>query len=69
MPDIEWECSGIQGDNSQGINVPVLHYSLDEVEMEQLRRSIDPLGPSDCHGMDIYMATVECVQSIINRQL
>lgn len=66
MPDIEWDSSGIYGDQSPGVIVPVLETPLNELEMENLKRSIDPTAPSPCYGMDIYMATAECVQRIIN---
>lgn len=61
IPDIHWESSG-----TLGVHVPVLESPLSDLEMEQLKEMVDPLAPSDCHGMDIYMATVECVEHIIN---
>lgn len=47
------------------MTVPILQSPLNPEQMEQLRSAIDPMGPSDSLGMNIYISTVQFVESLI----
>nr|XP_055036324.1 uncharacterized protein LOC129423853 [Misgurnus anguillicaudatus] len=64
MPDIEWENSGYSEEPNQGVNVPELHIPLTDHDISELKQMIDPLQHSDCFGIDIYLTTVQYVESL-----
>ncbi|XDV25769.1 hypothetical protein PO909_029629, partial [Leuciscus waleckii] len=66
VPVIDWEEDISRQDNGHtGVTVPILQSPLNPEQMEQLRSAIDPMGPSDSLGMDIYISTVQFVESLI----
>ena len=65
MPDIEWEESGYMTEPRPGVNVPAMFCPLSHPEMLELQDNIDPLGHSDCFGVDIYLETVQYVEHLL----
>ncbi|XP_039524935.1 uncharacterized protein LOC120477412 [Pimephales promelas] len=64
IPNIEWEDSGhLEGPNL-GVHVPVLDISLTDDGMAQLRETINPMQHSESFGVDLYLSTVQYVESI-----
>uniref|UniRef100_A0A673FYF8 Integrase core domain-containing protein n=1 Tax=Sinocyclocheilus rhinocerous TaxID=307959 RepID=A0A673FYF8_9TELE len=49
---------------NQGVNVPELDIPLTDRDIEELKQMIDPLQHSDCFGVDVYLATVQYVESL-----
>ncbi|CAM4571446.1 unnamed protein product [Leuciscus chuanchicus] len=64
-PDNAEEDISRQDNGHTGVTVPILQSPLNPEQMEQLRSAIDPMGPSDSLGMDIYISTVQFVESLI----
>lgn len=65
IPHIDWEGSGlISHDPNCGVHVPENECPLSSEEMAGLRAAVNPLGPSTCLGVDIYLAALEYVRSV-----
>ena len=64
----DWNSPSPSGDilEDREVVVPETNLPLDEVEIENLQRLIDPLRNSEYHGVDIYADVLaffdECVQ-------
>lgn len=58
---IDWENAGIPDGSSCGVEVPNIPSPLHPEEMEQLQSTINPRGPSQCFGRDIYLNMVQYV--------
>ncbi|KAM4521402.1 uncharacterized protein V3H82_002518 [Fundulus diaphanus] len=64
VPHIDWEDSGLLDDPHYGVTIPESGNVLNPEQIVALRAAIDPMGPSDSHGYDIYVATVQYVQHL-----
>ncbi|XP_056443363.1 uncharacterized protein LOC130380193 [Gadus chalcogrammus] len=64
IPHIDWEDSGLIPDPNCGVHVPESDYPLRPEELAGLHAAVDPLAPSTCMGVDIYMAAVQYMQSL-----
>ncbi|CAL8370479.1 unnamed protein product [Boreogadus saida] len=62
IPHIDWEDSGLITDPNCGVHVPESDYPLRPEELAGLHAAVDPLAPSTCMGVDIYMAAVQYMQ-------
>ena len=47
-----------------GVHVPKSDYPLRPEELAGLHAAVDPLAPSTCMEVDIYMAAVQYMQSL-----
>ncbi|XP_076867025.1 uncharacterized protein LOC143518427 [Brachyhypopomus gauderio] len=65
IPHIDWEDSGYVNSSDTGVNLPQLDCPLTPQQMEQLREYIDPLHPSESNGMDLFLNTVQYVESLL----
>ncbi|XP_041839333.1 uncharacterized protein LOC121638551 isoform X1 [Melanotaenia boesemani] len=65
IPYIQWEDSGFLPDPHAEVRVPELGSPLTDEQMELLREHINPLQPSESSGMDIYLHTVQYVESLL----
>lgn len=65
IPHINWEESGLVPDPHAELRVPELDSPLTEDQMELLRENIDPLQPSESSGMDIYMDTLQYLETLL----
>ncbi|KAI2645950.1 Botulinum neurotoxin type D [Labeo rohita] len=63
---IDWESSGFPVEPDSGIQVPDIECPLTAEAYGELRVAIDPMGPSDCFGRDIYLSVVQYVQQHFN---
>ncbi|CAL8315528.1 unnamed protein product [Arctogadus glacialis] len=64
IPHIDWEDSGLIPDPNCGVHVPESDYPLRPEELAGLHAAVDPLAPSTCMGVDIYIAAVQYMQSL-----
>ncbi|CAG5994238.1 unnamed protein product [Menidia menidia] len=64
VPHIDWEDSGLLDDPHYGVTIPESGNVLNPEQIVALRAAIDPMGPSDSHGYDIYVSTVHLKGSI-----
>ncbi|CAL8345286.1 unnamed protein product [Merluccius merluccius] len=69
IPPIDWEDSGLIPDPNCGVHVPESDYPLMPEELAGLHAAglhaaVDPLAPSTCMGVDIYMAAVQYMQNL-----
>ncbi|XP_055029219.2 uncharacterized protein [Misgurnus anguillicaudatus] len=62
---IDWENVGIPHRSHYGIEVPEISSPFSPEEMEQLQTTINPKGPSQCFGRDIYLNMVQYIQIIL----
>lgn len=66
---IDWENAGIPdlqtSRSSSGVQVPNIPSPLHPEEMEQLQSAINPRGPSQCFGRDIYLNMVQYVHRLL----
>lgn len=53
------------GEHNHGVTVPEMGDVLDAKQMAALTAAINPLGQSESHGADIYLATVQYVQHLL----
>ena len=45
-----------------GVHMPTdVDPPISPVDLQELRRTVDPLADSDCFGIDLYVATAEFV--------
>ena len=51
-------------DPNCGVHVPESDYPLGSEELAGLHAAVDPLAPSTCMGVDIYMAAVQYMQTL-----
>ncbi|KAK0136707.1 hypothetical protein N1851_027114 [Merluccius polli] len=65
IPEIDWEESGEVPETDLGVNVPQLESPLTPEQLETLKRLIDPLQPSESNGVDIYLTTVQYIESLL----
>ncbi|CAL8242155.1 unnamed protein product [Merluccius merluccius] len=63
-PDIDWESVVLQGDSNGAVVVPEIACPLDDEALEELQRTIDPLGHSQSHGRDLYTHFLHKVSDI-----
>ena len=64
-PHIHWEDSGLVPDPHAEVRVPELDSPLTDDQMELLWERIDPLRPSESSGMDIYLHTVQYLETLL----
>ncbi|XP_056457859.1 uncharacterized protein LOC130391656 [Gadus chalcogrammus] len=64
LPYLDWEDSGLPDELNHGVIVPEMGDVLSDEQMAALRAAINPLGHSQSHGSDIYLATVQYVQHL-----
>ncbi|CAL8270224.1 unnamed protein product [Arctogadus glacialis] len=64
IPHIDWEDSGLIPDPNCSVHVPESDYPLRPEELAGLHAAVEPLAPSTCMGVDIYMAAVQYMQSL-----
>ncbi|KAJ8009970.1 hypothetical protein DPEC_G00069700 [Dallia pectoralis] len=65
IPHIDWDSSGLLPDETNtGIQVPEMESPLSAEEMAGLIAAIDPMGPSQSFGSDLYVAAVQYVQGL-----
>lgn len=60
---INWEESGLVADPHA--EVPEFDSPLNDDQMELLKQHIDPLQPSESSGMDIYINTLQYVETLV----
>ncbi|XP_059370898.1 uncharacterized protein LOC132108244 isoform X2 [Carassius carassius] len=65
IPQIDWESSGLSVDAHSSIVVPQTESPLTDEQIEALRENVDPKGPSQTFGWDIYLASLRFCQSIM----
>jgi len=65
IPYIDWEDSGYILDPHTVVNVPRFDSPLTPEQVERLREHINPLQPSECNGMDIFLSTVQYVENLL----
>ena len=46
------------------VEVPEIPCPLSEVQLQQLHSQINPLGESSCHGIDLFIRTVQIMQEV-----
>lgn len=65
-PDIDWEGVILQeGTNANGaVVVPEIECPLDDEALEELQRTVDPLGHSQSCGCDLYTQFLHKVSNI-----
>lgn len=57
---IDWDGT-IPRPKRNDVQVEPIRYVLSDMQLEFLRNMIDPLAVSDCHGLDIYRHTLDCL--------
>ncbi|XP_062849558.1 uncharacterized protein LOC134311809 isoform X2 [Trichomycterus rosablanca] len=65
LAHLDWDECGLPEDRHNGVTIPTTDHPLIPEELTALRTAIDPLGPSQSHGADIYLATIQFVQNIL----
>lgn len=68
LQHLDWEDSGLPDDPHHGVTVLETGHVLSAEQVAALRAAIDPLGQSQSHGSDIYLATVQYVQHLLGLQ-
>ncbi|XP_029979786.1 uncharacterized protein LOC115411711 [Sphaeramia orbicularis] len=63
-PDIDWESVILQEGSNGAVVVPEMECPLDDEALEELQRTVDPLGHSQSHGCDLYMQFLHKVSDI-----
>lgn len=53
----------IDADDESEVQVPEIPECLSPAQFLELRRQINPLGQSECHGTDIYIRVLEFVNA------
>ena len=52
-----------QEELDESVDVPELSVILSNEMEQELRQIVDPLRESDCYGLDIYMETIQFVET------
>lgn len=65
IPHINWEESGLVPDPHAEVRVPELDSPLTDHQMEMLQEQVDPLQPSESSGMDIYIDTLQYLETLL----
>ncbi|XP_024149047.1 uncharacterized protein LOC112159285 [Oryzias melastigma] len=65
IPLIDWESSGLVPDPHAEVQVPEFDNPLTDDQMYLLREHIDPLQSSESSGMDIYLQTLQYVETFL----
>ncbi|XDV31493.1 hypothetical protein PO909_002484 [Leuciscus waleckii] len=65
IPQIDWESSGLSVDTHSSIVVPQTECPLTDEQVEALKETVDPKGPSQTFGWDIYLAALHFCQSVL----
>ncbi|XP_060761028.1 uncharacterized protein LOC132870981 [Neoarius graeffei] len=68
IPVIDWEESGEVPEPHLGVNVPQLESPLTPEQLETLKSLIDPMQPSQSHGVDIFLTTLQYVVNILEER-
>ncbi len=58
---VDWNGPLPDAEELQRVEVTTTLNPLEERDYMQLKQMISPIGPSDCHGVDIYIRTLEFV--------
>ena len=48
----------------ESVTIPQGRFTLQQTELDQLQRTVDPLQQSDNHGIDLYLSVLEYMHSL-----
>lgn len=61
--DIDGPVRDDHGDDINVVEVPNTLNPLQQTHYQEMLAAIDPLRPSDCHGIDIYMEVLSFIMA------
>ena len=56
---------GIGSNDEEGVRVPPLDFELSDGHLEELQGLVDPLSDSDDFRIDLYMQTLDFIESVL----
>ena len=66
---IDWDGPLVdQAELDESVDVPELSDIISHEMERELRQLVDPLRESDCYGLDIYMETLQFVETVMEDQ-